>query len=406
MIDRAQIKVLAVDDEPFMLSLLMHTLDNLGFGQLTACGSAQEALKEMDGPAGSPDLIFLDLNMPEMDGVEFLRKLVERHYTGALILVSGEDEQILLSVGKLVQAHRMTALGHVQKPVQATALEKILEKWRPAAGDRRQSGREVFRAEEVRAAIANRELVNFYQPLVAAGSGQLVGMEALVRWNHPSLGMVFPDRFIGVAESSGFIGDLTRVVLAEAFAQVGRWKSAGLTLQVAVNVSTEDLTSLDFPEVVEGLATAAGLAPHNVMLEVTESRLMAKLVIALDVLNRLRLKRFRLSIDDFGTGHSSLAQLRDIPFDELKIDRGFVHGVAVNARLRAIFSASLELGRQLQMRVVAEGVEDRADWDFLRQSGCELAQGYFIAKPMAAGELIKWHEAWKQRLSDESLAGP
>jgi EAL domain-containing protein (putative c-di-GMP-specific phosphodiesterase class I) len=139
------------------------------------------------------------------------------------------------------------------------------------------------------------------------------------------------------------------------------------------------------------------------VLEVTESRLMAKLVTGLDVLNRLRLKRFRLSIDDFGTGHSSLAQLRDIPFDELKVDRTFVHGAATDARLRAIYGASLGMGKELGMTVVAEGVEDRADWAFLRRTGCDLAQGYFIGKPMGAAELIGWLADWKLRLCDESL---
>jgi EAL domain-containing protein (putative c-di-GMP-specific phosphodiesterase class I)/ActR/RegA family two-component response regulator len=404
MIDRAQIRIAALDDEPFMLNLLVRALEQLGFVHITACSNGHDALTELDNPLGPPELILLDLNMPEMDGVEFLRKLMERHYAGALILVSGEDEQILQSVGKLVQAHRMTTLGHVQKPVQPQALEALIEKWQPAAGDRRRAGRAVFGAQDVRAAIANRELVNYYQPLVAVASGDLVGVEALVRWRHPAVGMVFPDQFIGIAEANGFISELTHAVLAAALAQAGQWRDAGLNLQIAVNVSTEDLASLDFPDVVARFATAAGLAPTNVVLEVTESRLLAKLDIGLDVLNRLRLKRFRLSIDDFGTGHSSLAQLRDIPFDELKIDRGFVHGAGTDATLRAIFSASLELGKQLHMKVVAEGVEDRADWDFLRQTGCDLAQGYFIAKPMPAGELIGWHRVWGARLRSESLA--
>ena len=404
MIDRAQIRIVALDDEPFMLNLLVRALEQLGFAQITACSNGHDALAELDNTLGPPELILLDLNMPEMDGVEFLRKLMERHYAGALILVSGEDEQILQSVGKLVQAHRMTTLGHVQKPVQPQALEALIEKWQPAAGDRRRTGRAVFGAQDVRAAINNRELVNHYQPLVSVASGELVGVEALVRWRHPTLGMVFPDQFIGIAEANGFISELTQVVLAEALAQAGRWRDAGLTVQVSVNVSTEDLASLDFPDVVARFATAAGLAPADVMLEVTESRLLAKLDVGLDVLNRLRLKRFRLSIDDFGTGHSSMAQLRDIPFDELKIDRGFVHGAGSDAKLRAIYSASLELGKQLHMKVVAEGVEDRADWDFLRQTGCDLAQGYFIAKPMPAGELIGWHTAWGARLRSESLA--
>ena len=405
MNDRAQIRILALDDEPFMLNLLVSTLGQLGYAQVTACGNAHDALQEMDDPKGPPDLICLDLNMPEMDGVEFLRKLVERHYSGALILVSGEDEQVLQSVEKLIQAHRITALGHVQKPVRPKILEELIEKWRPAAADRRRSGRAPFGAEEVRAAIAKGELVNFYQPIVAVATGELIGIEALVRWRHPTLGMVFPDQFINIAESNGFVGDLTCAVLDAAFKQAREWRDANLALKVSVNVSTEDLASLDFPDILARCASSAGLAPSSIVLEVTESRLMASLVIALDVLNRLRLKRFRLSIDDFGTGHSSLAQLRDIPFDVLKIDRGFVHGAATDSKLRAIYGASLELGKQLHMEVVAEGVEDRVDWDFLLQTGCGMAQGYFIAKPMPGEDLFSWLAIWKRRVLEELRIG-
>ena len=131
---------------------------------------------------------------------------------------------------------------------------------------------------------------------------------------------------------------------------------------------------------------------------------MADLRVPLDILTRLRLKRFRLSIDDFGTGHSSLAQLRDFPFDELKIDRSFVHRAWQDETLRAIFHANLNLGRQLGMEVVAEGVEDRDDWDFLRSSGCDLVQGYFIARPMPASELSDWIDVWEERWREQALA--
>lgn len=400
---RARVRVLALDDEPFMLALLKRTLAHLGYVQVTACDSARRALQEIDEPDGVPDLILLDLNMPEMDGVEFLRELVARHYAGALILVSGEDEVMMQSVERLVRAHRMTTLGHLLKPVQSEALENLLKEWEPPDGERRRAPRTTYSADEIRGAIANGELVNHYQPVVAVATGELMGVETLVRWRHPTGGLVFPDQFIGVAEAHGLIGDLTRAVLLAALAQFRRWRDAGLTVHISVNVSMDDVADLRFPDVVAGYAADAGVPATDVLLEVTESRLMSKLVTGLDVLNRLRLKRFRLSIDDFGTGHSSLAQLRDIPFDELKIDRSFVHGAGTDARLRAIYGASLTMAKELNMRVVAEGVEDFTDWAFLRRTECDLAQGYFIAKPMRAADLIDWLADWKRRLRDESL---
>ena len=240
------------------------------------------------------------------------------------------------------------------------------------------------------AAIANGELVNFYQPKVAVATGEVVGVETLVRWRHPRDGMVFPDQFIGVAEAHGLIDDLTRVVLP-ALAQA-RFGQAGLALRVAVN----PWTTFQWTSRICRDRGRGGVPPQRMVLEVTETRLMEDLRTPLEILTRLRLKRFRLSIDDFGIVNSSLAQLRDLPFDELKIDQSFVHGACCNEKLKAMFDSSLGLAKQLGMEAVAEGVEDQADWDFVRKAGCDIAQGYFIAKPMPAADLPAWIQSWQK----------
>ena len=177
-----------------------------------------------------------------------------------------------------------------------------------------------------------------------------------------------------------------------------QWLDAGVHLHVAVNVSMLSLTAMDFPDIVNALVAEAGVPTSSLVLEVTESKLMHDPLSSLDILTRLRLKGIGVSIDDFGTGHSSLAQLRDLPFSELKIDRGFVHGAWHDASLKAIFDASLNMALQLGITTVAEGVEDRADWNFLRTAKCDTAQGYFIAKPMSAAELSpNWIADWEDR---------
>jgi EAL domain-containing protein (putative c-di-GMP-specific phosphodiesterase class I)/DNA-binding NarL/FixJ family response regulator len=387
------IKILVLDDEPFMLKLLGRMLQNLGFISVLTCGSGTEALALLDASGSPPDLILLDINMPEMDGVEFVRHLVEHRYSGALILVSGEDERVLQSVEKLVQAHRIAGLGYLSKPVAPERLAALIETWVPLCPVREAD--KAYSPAELRAAIDHGELINYYQPTVAVTTAAVVGVETLVRWLHPEDGLVLPDRFIGVAEQHRLIDDLTRTVLAAALAQARRWRDAGISLRVAVNLSMDNLSSLNFLDKVAELMTEAGVQPQDIVLEVTESRLMHDPRVLLEILTRLRLKRFRLSIDDFGTGNSSLAQLRDIPFDELKIDQGFVHGAWANDTQRAIFDASLGLARQLGMEAVAEGVEDRDDWDFLRRQNCDLAQGYFIAKPMPAEDFPAWLCAWE-----------
>jgi EAL domain-containing protein (putative c-di-GMP-specific phosphodiesterase class I)/CheY-like chemotaxis protein len=398
---KSAIRVQVLDDEPFMLKLLAHMLTNLGYASVSTFDSGYAALAQVDDPDSSPDLILLDLNMPQMDGVEFTRRLVEHRYAGALILVSGEDERMLQSVERLVRAHKISVLGHLHKPVSPLGLATLLEKLTMSTQDSLRVAKKIYAADEVRAAIKNGELVNYYQPKVDIASSRVVGVETLVRWRHPRDGMVFPDQFVGVAEAHGLIDDLTRVVLLGVLPQIRRWEEAGLMLRVAINVSMDNLVSLDFADFVVAQVLAAGVSPQSVVLEVTESQLMRDARAPLEILTRLRLKRFKLSIDDFGTGNSSLAQLRDIPFSELKIDQSFVHGAGANDTLQALFNSSLSLARQLGMETVAEGVEDQADWDFVSKTGCDLAQGYFIAKAMPAADIPGWIQSWEMRMREE-----
>lgn len=400
-IERSAVKILVLDDESFMLKLLSRILSNLGFTSIILCDSGSAALEQLAGKDAGPNLILLDLNMPEMDGIEFVRHLVERHYTGSLILISGEDERMLQTAEKLVQAHKIQILGHLHKPVKPEVLSVLLETWTAPSTSSARAVKKAYTAEELRAALDKGELVNYYQPKVAVASGEVIGVETLVRWRHPVDGIVFPDQFIGVAEAFGLIDDLTQVVFTAAVTQAKAWKEAGLALRVAVNVSMDNLASLNFLNFVADLTAKIGVAPQDLVLEVTESRLMEDTRAPLEILTRLRLKRFRLSIDDFGTGHSSLAQLRDIPFDELKIDQGFVHRAWSDETLRAMYDASLSLARQLGMEVVAEGVEDRDDWDLLLRTGCDLAQGAFISRPMLPTNIPAWIEEWRNRVRNE-----
>jgi EAL domain-containing protein (putative c-di-GMP-specific phosphodiesterase class I)/ActR/RegA family two-component response regulator len=390
-------RVLAVDDDPLALRTIAHVLARIGVVSVTGCNSGPAALEVLDGAGEPVDVIVLDLNMPGMDGIEFIRRLVARRYAGGIVLLSGEDESTLQSAETLLRAHKLRALGHLRKPVEPGQLAVLLDLWRPIGEVVATVSIPAYSAADVQRAIDGRELVAHFQPQVAVATGQVVGVEALVRWQHPRDGLVYPDRFIAVAEAHGLIDRLTDAVLGQAVAQARAWRVAGLDLRIAINLSMQTLSELDFPDRLQGLIDSAGVAPADLVLEVTESRLMVDPSAALDVLTRLRMRRFRLSIDDFGTGHSSLAQLRDVPVDELKVDRGFVHGAAENPRLAAIFAASQGLARQLGLDFVAEGVDDDADWQFLRRSGCDYAQGYFIARPMPAERLAQWFESWLPR---------
>ncbi|MBI3581335.1 MAG: EAL domain-containing response regulator [Nitrospinae bacterium] len=394
--NKSIVKILVVDDDTFTLNLFNRMLANLGFTTVFCADNGQAALERVGSPTDSPDLILLDIHMPEMDGIEFVRHLVRRRFAGGLIIISGEDERTLQAVEKLARSHKFNVLGHLQKPVSQERLAQMLAKWKPPTQEEPEAEKKIYGPDDVFLAIKGGELVNYYQPKVGISTRRVVGVETLVRWLHRRNGMVFPDQFIGVAEANGMIDDLTLIVLTGALAQAKLWNEEGLKLNVAVNMSMKSFHSLVLPELVEGLAAKAGVPPQMVELELTESSLMEDVRAPLDILTRLRLKRFRLSIDDFGTGHSSLAQLRDLPFDELKVDKSFVHGAWNDEKLRAICGSSLSLGKQLGMSVVAEGIEDKADWDFMRESGCDVAQGYYIARPMPANHLPGWIRSWEK----------
>ncbi|MFH1813921.1 MAG: EAL domain-containing response regulator [Pseudomonadota bacterium] len=390
--------VLIIDDDPFALTLLSQQLNELGMRGVQTCDSADGALTRLADRAEHFDALFCDLNMPGMDGIEFLRHLAQTDYCGGLVLISGEDQRILDTVGRLASARALKLWGALHKPFGLDALKAVLDSALTSSGDTRASAQgALYPADALLQAIDDGQLVNHYQPKVDFATASVVGVETLVRWKHPADGLVFPDQFIGTAEAHGLIDRLTHAVLSRALCDAAQWNGLGQTLRVAVNVSMDNLVALDFPDEVARAAQIAGVPISQLVLEVTESQLMRDPLALLDIVARLRLKRIGLSIDDFGTGFSSLVQLRDIPFDELKLDRSFVHGASTSTSMMAILRANLGMARQLGLRTVAEGVETREDWDCLRQLRCDVAQGYFIARPMPAERLPEWLSTWNTR---------
>jgi diguanylate cyclase (GGDEF)-like protein/PAS domain S-box-containing protein len=246
---------------------------------------------------------------------------------------------------------------------------------------------------ELRRAIAQRELVLHYQPKAALASGIVTSVEALVRWVHPERGMVFPDSFIPIAQETSLIGPLTLYVIEEALRQARAWAGQGLELSIAVNLSTRNLLDRGFPKQVAELLSRWEVDPGWLELEVTESSMLANPTRAKAILSELSALGIRLSIDDFGTGYSSLAYLRQLPVDEIKIDRSFVIGMGVETGDAVIVRSTVDLGRNLGLEVVAEGVETIEHWERLRELGCNTAQGYFLSRPMPAEDLCEWLNA-------------
>lgn len=391
-----QPSILLLDDDPFMLGIHSRMLRGMGYQMIGTAASAEEALTLLHNDSCAVDIILCDLNMPGIDGIEFLQMLSASAFRGSVILVSGEGLRIMHTVQKLL-GERLIVMGMLEKPAGRQALRSLLDHWVPMLTTTPSRPALAVSGDEVHRANQKRQWVLDYQPQVDLKTGTVAGMEALVRWNHPKHGLVYPDSFIGVAEGCGAIDALTDWVLQEAMGQLARWRGQGLQTEMAVNVSMDNLLDPAFANRVGALARETRTSPNDVVLEITESRVMSPSPVPLENLVRLRMQRFGLSIDDFGTGHSSLAQLRDVPFTELKIDRGFVHGALRNQIIRPILEGSIGIAKRMDMQSVAEGVETEEDWHLLREIGCDLAQGWFIAKPMAPSKVPGWIESWRVR---------
>ncbi len=240
---------------------------------------------------------------------------------------------------------------------------------------------------QLRNAIENDELVLYYQPKLSLSTGTCVRVEALVRWRHPRRGLVPPDQFIPLAEQTGLIRPLTKWVLSAAVRQCRLWKDAGRELEIAVNLSMRNVHDPELVDQIADLLRRWDVSPSLLKVEVTESAIMTDPTRALDTLERIRAMGVEVSIDDFGTGHSSLSYLKHLPVAEIKLDRSFVRDMHLNENDFAIVRSTVELAHQLGLRVVAEGVEDRATWDLLVALQCDAAQGYYMSRPLPAADL-------------------
>jgi EAL domain-containing protein (putative c-di-GMP-specific phosphodiesterase class I) len=244
--------------------------------------------------------------------------------------------------------------------------------------------------EELRQTICARQLTIHYQPKVDSKTARVTGVEALVRWQHPTRGLLPPDVFLPLAEDAGLMRELTAAVLEQSLDQVATWRTAGRRLSVAVNLSASSLVDLELPERVNEMLAERELPASALELEITEDFLMGDRERAREILTRLRELGVRVAVDDFGTGYSSLAYLRELPIDELKLDRSFVQPMADDPRAAAIVRSTIALAHSLGMRLVAEGVENEVTAGHLAVSGCDVSQGFYFSRALPANELEEW----------------
>ncbi len=392
-----ELKVLVVEDHGFQRRMALRMLAELGVEQVWEAADGAAALGVLHGMPALPDLVLVDLDMPGMDGVEFIGHIAERHLAKGVALVSAMDQGLLNAVQSMARAHGLRVLGSIEKPLSLAKLRNLFD----ALGERHPGSEDEVPVdvsrEEMREALLHDQLVAWFQPQAECTNGKVVAVEALARWRRPDGHVVRPGNFIHLLERDGHGQRLTDTMLAQACRWKRRWEDDhGLRLQVSVNVSAAALAEPGAADHYHALVRDLGVEPADLVLEITEGSLVSDAARGLGVLARLRLKGFGLAIDDFGTGYSSLAQLSQIPFTELKIDQDFVSGAGNDPRKRAVIEASLDLARKLQLEVVAEGVESPEDWQLLAELGCGFAQGYLIGAAVPGEDLPGAISRWRR----------
>jgi len=393
----AELKFLAVEDHAFQRYMLLNTLTDLGAQNVSVAADGGAALAIVKGGGLAVDIIISDLDMPGMDGMEFMRHLADAEIPASIILASALASSLLASVETMTRIYGLTILGVIEKPITPAKLEALIRLHKPLRpklhrpASESETARPTFTLEQIVAGLKNDEFEPFFQPKVDFATGRVTGAEALARWRHPQHGIVAPCLFIKPLEDNGWIDELTWAMLKKSARVCRDWRATGaLEVTMAVNLSIKSLADTGLAERVVELVRGENLDPKHMVLEVTESATTTDVGHALENLSRLRMKGFGLSIDDYGTGYSSMQQLTRIAFTELKIDQSFVANAARQQSARVILESSLDMAKKLDITSVAEGVETQQGWDLLRQLGCDVAQGYFIARPMNVGAFMNW----------------
>jgi EAL domain-containing protein (putative c-di-GMP-specific phosphodiesterase class I)/FixJ family two-component response regulator len=383
-------RLLVVDDDPMLVKVIRRWAASWSM-EVRCLSDARDVAGEV--AAFEPEVILLDLRMPGVDGPAALRALAHAGCTARIVLMSGAGGDVLLTCHEMGRDIGLRMGASFNKPF---AIQSLADAIAPEASETRPAGRRSNESaplgrQDLVDAIENGEIQPYFQPKVDLRTRRVVGAEALARWVRDGKIVTTPDVFIALAEASDLIDPLTMTILDGVTAFLTH-ADAGLDdeFAVSVNISPLSLDQPDLPDVLGERLLTAGVAPERVVYEITESASISDASRAMETLSRLRLRGHMLSLDDFGTGTSSLVQLYRMPFTELKIDRSFVAGIQDRRDAAVIVRMTLTLARELGLRAVAEGVEDSATAEWLSEHGCPVGQGWFFGRAMPAEGFREW----------------
>ncbi|HNF14518.1 MAG TPA: EAL domain-containing response regulator [Leptospiraceae bacterium] len=376
-------KALIVDDDTEIIECIASVLTELGSDEIIQISNS---MKLQENYGNDLDLLVIDLFMPELDGIEILRYLGEMKSRSFIILISGQSKQVLASAERIARAYGLNVLGTLAKPFSINSLIELVEKaenFSSRSRNMRMQGLD-FTEEDLREAVHDKKIIMYYQPQIDLRKKIVSGFEALVRWQHPQHGLVFPDQFLARVEKMNLLPFLTEYIIDEALGFCGQLKQEGYYKRISVNVTVFDLIDSSMPEYILSLIKKYSLDTEQVVIELIETGQIEENLKSLEILTRLSMKGINLSIDDFGTGYSSLNQLQKAPFNELKIDKSFVFEFVKNPDSRTIIESTVDMAHKLNLEVVAEGIENRQIADMLTDIGVDTGQGYHFSMPLPA----------------------
>ncbi|MBU2883614.1 EAL domain-containing response regulator [Psychrosphaera sp. B3R10] len=390
--------ILVVDDDPLLRKILARMLKDLGQHKVLIAIDGFAAMDLVTKHGNDIGFILSDLKMPGMDGVEFFRHLAELETQIPLAIMTGTDSRLVESIVELTIRRGLNYKGTLTKPVSQYALASLLQtQITVTTVSEKATVTNISRnaVSEITVAMLGKAIIRdeiecYLQPQIDAKTLDVIGFEALARWHHPELGLIMPDRFITVAENNFLIDELTFQIFRKGLESFRKIKSKLDYATISFNLSSNSLNNTELPEILSDLLYENKIQFSEVVIEITESKLSLDFVNSLDVMTRLSLKGFNLSIDDFGTGFSSLEQLQKFPFTELKIDRVFTQNLDISPTSQLLVESSVRLAQKMGLKVVAEGVETEQQISQLRTMGCDILQGFYFSKALDSKQIEIW----------------
>lgn len=387
------INILVVDDDSFILSLAVRVLHQQGYDKVDTASNGKEAIEKLASSELPFDIVICDLNMPEMNGVDFMRHAKEMDYTGGIILLSGEDHRILDMAIEMGKAQNLNVLGSIFKPVSPPALEELLANYTPptpvpASGETQQAIGD-YDLEDALGGECN-ELVLYYQPIVHIRTGDISGVETVLKWQHPSQGLLEPEVFMPVAEKLGLSDELTVKAYCKAVEQTANWIADQIYLQNSIGVSLSAFSDDNLANQILNRPEELGISQKLLSLGFSEKQIIDNSESISEILMRLRFKNIGVIINDFSMSDSLMELIRSSPFSQLKISKD----IALSAGSGPALQETNSLAKKLGMEVTINGVTNRAEWDQAEKLGFDYVQGEFCSRPLANNDLQERIESW------------